>query len=234
MIAQYRNVFLKHFTACLVTLVLSGAWAIGAHAQSTPSNILLQFSTLTASDDTITAIRVPILTADGTTIYKNITLQLVADASGNLTIASGSPAVVPSVAPIVSNFMAGNYIGPSNNSNFLLAISGPGTAMGGATEWSLTSSTGANSCTSPSSATWFVGPLENNPLAARLEKAGITTTAWSYGVGGNPVCNISPAWQPNSLLGFSQTGNALTIVSFTYNGTDHSTPTNQITYTLAP
>ena len=68
-------------------------------------------------------------------------------------------------------------------------------------------------CTYPSSATWYVGPIANSPLAARLKAAGITSTAWSYGVTGGEACYNN--WPDNTLIGLSQTGNKLTIVSFT-------------------
>jgi len=56
----------------------------------------------------------------------------------------------------------------------------------------------------PNTITWFVGPIANNPLvAARLGNAGITSAAWSYGVGNGGSCGF---WRNNSLLDFSQSG----------------------------
>jgi hypothetical protein len=69
-------------------------------------------------------------------------------------------------------------------------------------------------------------------LYSRLKAAGITSTAWSYGVIGSSGCAVdSSDWYPRSLVGLSQTGNTLTIVSFTSGGSDSSTPRDQITYT---
>ena len=184
----------------------------------------------TGSGNTITAVRVPIVTSTGT-IYKNITLLFNVDSSGNLTLASGYPKFVVSAPSITSSFKAGPYVGPTTLcSNMIINIAGPGVAPGGATEWTLAAGSGAGSCTYPDSATWYVGSLATSPLAARLKAAGITSTAWSYGVGGTPY---GGNWGQNSLLGFSQIGRTLTIMSFTSYGKDYSEPVAQITYTLS-
>ena len=215
------------------------AWAPLAQSQlqaqaAGPEYALFQYSSLTGSGNTITASWVPVVTAAGTTIYKNITLQFNVDASGNLTLIAGYPKVIPAPILVVSSFAAGNYASPSTvlSGKGLITVSGPGATDGGATEWSLAASPGADNNTYPSQATWYVGALADSPLANRLKAAGITSTAWSYGVGG--ITFGTAYWASNSLLGFSQIGNQLTIVSFTYGGTDHSTPVDSITYTLLP
>jgi hypothetical protein len=139
-------------------------------------------------------------------------------------------ATAPSVTP-VSSFQAGTYQSPSNimNGEGTITLTGPGASSGGALQWSLAAASGANGYTYPSTATWFVGPSANNPWAARLSKAGITSAAWSYGVGDG-----SPTWGQNDLLGFSQIGNTLMIARFSSGGTDHAAPVDQIIYTLVP
>lgn len=127
-------------------------------------------------------------------------------------------------------------------------VSGPGALDGGASSWSFVSAAGADACTYPNSATWYVGPIASNPVVARLTKVGISSAAWSYGVSGGPTyytrC-LSGAyfsqyhWGPGTLIGVSQTGNAITIASFTdtsvdSRGVDKSAPVDQITYRLVP
>jgi hypothetical protein len=201
-----------------------------------PPYALLEQSTLTGSGDTVTATWVPVVPTSGTTLYKNVTLQFHVDAAGNLTVAALQ--VVPAPMPLVSSFRAGNYEGPSNvgAGKALVTVSGPGVTAGGATEWSLAASPGAWSSTYPVSATWYVGSLAATPLAPRLQAAKITSTAWSYGVVGSQPWTIDAGkWFTNSLIGVSQTGNTLTIVTFTDNNSvDHNTPQDQITYTLKP
>jgi hypothetical protein len=76
-----------------------------------------------------------------------------------------------------------------------------------------------------------LGSLANHPLATRLQNAGITSTAWSYGLAGAYCYNI---WRVNGIVGLSQVGKTLTIASFTVGNTDKSLPVEQITYTLSP
>jgi len=225
----------------LVTAILA-ACASAVHAQSedvaeqstpAPPYALFQDSTITSSGNSITAVRVPVVLT-GKTIYENITLSFAVGSSGNLTLMPGYPKVIPSPVVMTAGFKAGRYVGPSNvfGGTAIIAVSGPGVTSGGATEWSLAAAAGAAGYTYPCSATWYVGPLTSNPLYSRLKAAGITSTAWTYGIIGSSECAVdNNNWDPRSLVGFSQTGNTLTIVSFSTNGADYSTPRDQITYT---
>jgi hypothetical protein len=220
-----------------IVLTSTAAWLSPAVAQTsepaatTPPYALFQYATLTGSNNTINATWLPVVSSTGTTSYVNVTLQFKVSASGALILELGYPKVVPAPTPLVSSFIAGNYVGPSNilSGNAMVTVAGPGITIDGSTEWSLATSSGANGCTYPDSATWYVGPIANSPLAARLQAAGITSTDWSYGVGDSPC---GGEWPANSLLGFSQIGNSLTIVNFTQSGKDYPMPVDQIVYTL--
>lgn len=246
MILFFRKMHSRRWVAgtVLVTAILAThAGAVQAQSEDSlteqsapaPPYALFQNSTITSSGNTITAVRVPVvLTAK--TVYENVTLSFEVDSSGNLTLVPGYPKVVPSPMPVAAGFKAGRYVGPSNvlGGAAIVRVSGPGVTNGGATEWSLAAAAGANVYTYPCSATWYVGPIANNPLYSRLKAAGISSTAWSYGVIGSSGCAAdSNDWYARSLVGLSQTGNTLTIVSFTTAGSDSSTPRDQITYTLA-
>jgi hypothetical protein len=233
----------RRTTRLAMYLLLSSAlWMVTAQAQDsgtslpldspTPPYALFQYSTLTGAGNAVVASWVPVVTTHGT-VYKNVTLLFAADDSGNLTLVPGYPQVGPAPAVLIANFKAGKYVGPSVilSGQAMITVSGPGVAPGGATEWAIAAATGAAGCTYPSTATWYVGPLATSPIVARIQKAGITSTAWSYGVGGSQ-CSTGLAWLADSLLGFSQVGNTITIVSFTHNGTDQAQPVDQITYTL--
>jgi hypothetical protein len=228
-------------------VAVTAAWASVAHAQTDDASTqaltttpysLFQYSTLTGLGNTIFAGRVPVANSTGTTKYYDVTIQFNVDSAGNLTLASGYPKVASSPTLIVSGFKAGKYVGPSNvlSGQAIINVSGPSVTSGGATQWSLAAGSGASVYTYPCSATWYVGPITSNPLYSRLKAAGITSTAWYYGVIGSSGCAPdSGHWYPDSLVGLSQTGNTITIVSFTYAGSqDHSTPQDQITYTPTP
>jgi hypothetical protein len=184
-----------------------------------------QNATITSTTNTINATRVPAVDGQGGVHYWDVNLAFNTDSGGNLTLASGSPVITPSASTNSDGFVAGTY----TNGSEMVTVSGPGVTSGGATQWTLLISTGSG-CTTFSSATWYVGSLANNPLAARLSADGITSTAYSYGIEGGS-CDEGYPWNPDALLGFSQTGNALTVVSFT-NGIDHPTPVGQVAYLL--
>jgi len=204
-----------------------------------PVNAQFQYGTLTATTNSISATYVPITTASGTLTYENLTIpfSLYLDSQGNVEAEAGDITAVPSPLPQTDGFIAGNYVGPGGGTAQLITLSGPGVTSSGATEWSVALSPGATGCTWPQSATFYVGPLEDNPLYARIKAAGITSTAYSYGVSGNQPCTTGNTgaswWETGSLLGFLQTGNTLTIVSFSYAASDDSdVPEDPIPYSL--
>jgi hypothetical protein len=211
-----------------------------ALAAATPAPYAeLQYATLTATTNTVNATMVPVVRTNGTIVYKNLTIpvKVAEDSKGNITITAGTITEAAFPTPATDGFKAGNYAGPGGKSaseSQLITIYGPGVTLSGATEWSIATSPGATGCTYPTTATFYVGSLASNPNYARLKKAGITSTAYSYGTTGTQSCNGGLTWQSNTLIGVSQTGNALNIVSFTYDGTDYATPGGQITYVLLP
>ena len=238
----HRSVRLATFV-----MILSATWVAVTRAQTKSGPYsLFQFATLTGSDNTITVTRVPVITASGNTIYKNVAIQFEVDADGNLTLTPEFPKVIDALPLLVSSFIAGNYVGPGTllGGKATVIINGPGPTAGGAAAWSLTAAPDATQCTYPASATWYVGPIESNPLAARLRRESITSTAWSYGVTGASSCSSSISssvsstidrfWRSGTLIGVSQTGNAVTIASFSEFGGDNSAPRDQITYRLVP
>jgi len=214
----------------LLALSLAVVAGFSAQAQTTTPHSLFEDSTITSSGDSINAIRVPARDANGVLHYWDVTLVFDTDDLGNLTLAAGYPTITPSDNPLTAHFKPGTYVSPSGAK---IVVSGPGVTSGGATEWSLAQS--GTTCSFPYSATWYVGTLTSNPLYARLKRDGITSTAYSYGILGTSASCGSGYWDSGALLGFSQTGNALTIVSFSVSGTDDSsTPGAQITFTYEP
>ncbi len=203
-------------------------------AQSTqgPPRPLFQFSTISGADNVITATRVPVVTGTGAIVYKNVIVRFEAAADGSLTIAEGYPEYVDPPSPLVSSFRAGNYVAPRNivSGQGFITVAGPGVADGGNTQWSISTGTNSNQFTYPSTATFYTGSIDSNPLAERIKKAGLTSTAWSYGFGGTAGVRN---WAPNSLLGFSQIGNTITVASFTdATLVDKSLPVDQVTFTI--
>jgi hypothetical protein len=247
MVVFRKNVYSWRTAACAASITaLMAVCVCTARAQSedllaeqstlAPPYALFQNSTITSSGNSITAVRVPVILV-GKTVYKNITLSFEVDSDGNLTLMPGYPKVIPSPVVMTAGFKAGRYVGPSNvlGGTAIIRVSGPGVTKGGATEWSIAAGAGASGYTYPCSATWYAGPLTSNPLYSRLKAAGITSSAWSYGVIGSSGCVAeSYNWNSRSLVGLSQIGNTLTIVSFTTAGSDSQTPRDQITYTLTP
>ncbi len=220
-----------------LTAALSAAVFVARAQTPQPPYALLEYSTLTGSGNRITATQIPVVTASGVTVYLNATLQFDVDSNGNLTLSPGFPQLSAAPTILASSFKAGRYVGPSTiaNGRAFITVAGPGVSDGGATQWSLSTTTGSDPGTYPRTATWYVGPIASNPYAARLKNAGVTSTAWSYGVSNSP-CREN-TFCTNSLIGVSQIGNTITIVSFSggSNGAlDYVTPTDQITYTLAP
>lgn len=226
--------------SALAGLVLALGAGFGSPADAATPTPYLQDSTIVGSGGTLTITDMPVQTSTGSLVYKDVTIQLNAATNGNVTIAPGFPKEQAAIAPILNNFVAGKYAGPPTlaSGKFLVTVNGPGVGSGGATLWSLTPSGGSSCGTYPQSATWYTGPISSNPLAARLKKAGINSSFYSYGlVGFDPSCAVGnwAFFQAGLLIGVSQAEGSLTIVSFSNaTGTDSQIPTAEITYTLLP
>ena len=186
---------------------------------------------------TLVATCVPVETSTGSIVYQNVTIQFNASTKGGLTLAPGYPQIQPCPSPIPSNFLPGNYVGPPTiaKGKYLVTVRGPVAGPDGQTEWSLVTAKGADTCTVPVTATWYTGPIADNPLAARLKKAGITASNYSYGiVGVKPPCIDSEYdyyFPDGGLIGALQIGDQLQIFNFTYEG-DLKLPDASISYTL--
>jgi hypothetical protein len=227
--------------AIAVAALAVSATLSGVHAQSDESDndeaaaavtayAEFQNATLSGSNNVINVTMLPIVLANGHIVYENLVIPVTVNpTTGKLTLGTMSQAAAPQ--PNADGFKAGNYVGPGGTAGgMLLSLYGPGVTSGGATEWTVATTSGGTGCAYPSTATFYVGSLANNPFASRLKKAGITSTAYSYGVMGSQECSAGDWWENGALVGFSQTGNALNIVSFSYAGSDYNTVQAQITY----
>jgi hypothetical protein len=231
--------------AAVLSLILANIGGVKAQVEDEPEVTMpspyaeFQYSTLTATTNTINATMVPIVLSNGTTVYKNLTIpfkvtETVKGTTTTVTLTAETITEVPSPTPIIGNFIAGTYTGPGGGVKEVVTLTGPSVVSGGATEWTVATSPSATGCTWPTTGTFYVGPITGNPIYARLKKAGITSSVYYYGIlGAANDCFPSNAWYQGSIVGFSQVGSSLNIVSFTNNGTqDQSTPADQITYQL--
>ncbi|MFN7992562.1 MAG: hypothetical protein U0Q18_03130 [Bryobacteraceae bacterium] len=229
------NMSLRRRSVRFAAVLMALAAVSAVHAQ-TPPYAEFQYSTLSGSGNTITATRLPVVATTGIK-YVNVVLQFDVAADGTLTLTPGYPQILPSPAQIISNFLAGNYVGPGGT-GYQTTVFGPGVTSGGATEWSLA---GTTSCAVPATATWYVfgGAMTKNPLYQRLKNAGISAQTYAaygaWGTTGDQACNAGANWRTGTLIALSQTGGGgLAILSFTDNGVDQSQPVDQITYTKNP
>ena len=192
--------------------------------------ILLQYASVVSAANTVTITRAPVTTSTGALIYEDIALQFAVGAGGQITFAFAEPTVVPSPILLVAGFEAGTYVDADfDNMGFVLA--GPGIGVG-VSVWSVTLAATHGTGTTPSNATFWVGPIANSPIAARLKAANITSTNWSYGVLSTQEFYLAN-WALGNLLGFIQVGNTVTVARFTNNtGIDVNVPVDQFSYTL--
>ncbi len=197
-------------------------------ATTAPGTAYLQNATIVGSTNSLSITRLPV-TAGGKTYYWDILLPFDVDTAGN--VSTGMLTAEHSPNLISSAFESGTYHTPSTvfSGKGLITVTGPGVWNGVYTEWTIGAASGANGCTYPATAVFYVSSLSGNPIYARLKKAGISSTAWSYGVGTSSCYNT---WPGNGIIGVSQVGKTLTIASFSYGSTDYSTPVDTITYSL--
>jgi len=80
-------------------------------------------------------------------------------------------------------------------------------------------------------ANWTSGAITGHPHQAKLNAAGITSTAFNWGVmGAAGSGTVSSGWKAGDIIGVIQNGNQLCIVNF---GVDKNADTS-LAFTLCP
>jgi hypothetical protein len=244
-----------------MTIRLAGLLCVGligcgmpAMAQQPPAGPMgpqLQDATIFGRGDTITVRRLPVRTPAGV-VYRDITIKLQVDSSGAVRAdarghGSATPATMPRAATAViahdvtvgqvtetatapevaAPFTAGLYRDDANGGLVRLVNQGKHLFEAFPT-WALASVSGD---TVISAAEWYAGPIRTNPHHALLQRAGVTSDSYSYGV---VDANGSGHFDMGMLIGAVQNGRTLTVVSFHRRGccTYASSPTSEVTYTL--
>lgn len=203
-----------------------------ATAEAATPALLFEDSSVIGIGDTITALRLPVRTANGTFIFKDVTIVLEADSEGNLRWATARPIATLSPPLQTSNVRAGIYASATDKSAGL-RITGPSAiGHGGVAEWAITVAPGKTAGRSPPNPAFFyTGPLSGSPLAARVQRVGLASSQYSFGVIGASQAPF-PGFATNGLIGLRLIGNQLVIAAFSEDGRDHAEPVTEIVYTF--
>jgi len=197
------NINLIAQTALFAGLTLTASMASAA----TPT-AFFQSATITSAGNRIAVSRVPVQDEAGNITYKNVLLDFTVDAAGVLGLADTSPVITPAPTLITSAFKAGNYKDQSGNR---YVLSGPSAIPNSTrTAWSLSLVKSAQA--SQFTMTWATGPIKGHPNESSIVARKITSTAYSWGIGGAQTVSNSnfPFWQwNNNVIGASQVGNQL-------------------------
>ena len=190
-------------TALITSLALTASLATAATPEA-----FFQSATITSAGNRIAVSRVPVQDAAGNITYKNVVLDFTVDAAGVLALADASPVITPAPTLITSAFKAGNYKDQIGNR---YVLSGPSAIPNSTrTAWSLNlvKSTQATQF----SMTWATGPIKGHPNESSIVARKITSTAYSWGIGGAQTVSNSnfPFFNwGNDVIGASQVGNQL-------------------------
>lgn len=214
--------------ACLGTTL--SVWAQTDASTTTPSDsAYFQNATIVGTTNSISITDLPV-TANGKTYYWNLTLPFDVGTYGH--VMTGLLEETKSPIFLDSAFKAGAM---------KIALAGPSVWNNAYTQWTISAASGAYSCTYPDSGAFYVVPsITLNPIYnTRLKPAGITSNASYYGTGSSTLqCSPDLNWPPNGIIGVSQVGSTLKILSFSSwtDGklVDHNSQVDEITYTLVP
>jgi hypothetical protein len=193
-----------------------------------------QGASISAAGGTIVATRVPVQVGTGAPSYFDVTITLTGTAAGGLPAGikvTGTSA--PSQIIETNGFLQGTYKDAADNT---YSVTGPGVGPDGATAWSLTLlSQGPGFPCELFGVAWYTATGANNPEAPRVTAAGITTTAYSFGLSGGASCAGSE-FSNGALIGVAHSGSGITISSFSSIAAgklaDQDSPTS--TWTLTP
>jgi hypothetical protein len=210
----------KKFKVITVALI-AGSAGVTTPA-SAASTVELSYASVYGVNSSVIINRVPIEISPGKVVYKDITINLTADAKGTVTVAPATPKQNFSLVLPVGKFMAGTYVSQDGKSGFVLVGPSPVTGTS-VSEWTI--GTIANKkVPNLAPATFYVGPVAQSPLIARIRAAKITDKEFSYGT----VNSDAPA-DARSLIGVAQLGKQIELADFT-SGPDKPTPVGTVIY----
>jgi hypothetical protein len=222
-----------HFTTATVAILVSG------YAQATLAGdpaLFMQSATIKGAANALTLRRVPAQDADGKITYKDISMRFDVDAFGNVTLNTDSVKITPSPTLKVGEFKQGTYNGyhacdilspPRCDATF--KVGSPGVGSGGRISGSIQRISGRDD--DEFSASWTSGPIAGHPHEAKLNEAGITSTAYNWGVMGTAGSHTqNSGWKAGDIIGAVQAGGNLTLVNFANDNKADST----LAFTLCP
>jgi hypothetical protein len=183
----------------MACFVVSGQGA-GLSAQKA----LFQWAVAHGVENRATFDRVPVVAGNGSTKYYDVLLAFNVDAGGKLTLNPTASRIALSPTVLVGAFKPGEY----ENDGCRFVVGAPGLTADGRAIGSI----GLDEFCGEFNATWVSGPIAGHPNEAALRAAGISSTAFSWGVMGDETGRSN--WSSGDLIGVAQSGSNLTIVNF--------------------
>jgi hypothetical protein len=191
---------------------------IGAASASaaTPAAQLHNAFLINAQDARLNLNRVPVTDSNGVVKYFDIALGFNVAANGTLSINPSLTKFTPSPNLITGAFKPGRYSNTIAGQWCVYHLGSPAPVGGSRTAGSLTSE-GSSDCAL--AIDWVTGPVQGHPDQARLQQAGITTNAYSWGTLGTVGDDFTYlGWRSGHLVGVVQTGNSFVVRNY---GTDN-------------
>ncbi len=216
------------------SLIVFASLLLGfSHAQVSLAapTIYMQSATINGASNVVTISRVPVQNGAGVITYKDISMSFIVDTNGNITFNNAALKIVASPLLNVGAFKPGTYHGYAvgTSPTFTFKVGAPGVGTGGRISGSISRITART--WDIFNASWTSGPIAGHPHQAKLTAAGITATAYNWGImgtAGQGTCE--GGWCAGHIIGAIQDGTQLSIFNF---GTDNKAD-HQLTFDLCP
>jgi hypothetical protein len=224
---------------------LIAATAVGLVSAYAPASlgvepaIFMQSATISGAGNALTLGRVPVKDANGKITYKDISMLFTVDNAGNVTLDPQSVSITSSPPLNAGTFKPGHYRGykacneADCKGDFTVGTGGGngGRISGSIQRINIFQGAGSADISDVFNASWTSGPINGHPDEAKLKAAGITSTAYSWGVMGTAgAFTKGSGWRAGDIIGAIQTGNQLTLVNF---GDDNKSDAS-LTFDLCP
>jgi hypothetical protein len=203
--------------------VLVAAACLASSTAMSEPQAFFETALMNGVGNTVSLLQVPVQTATGKIVYRDVEIVFSVAANGKLKVASTAITDSPTIKS--GSFVAGTYVN-GTNSAARFVLSGPSIDAGGRTTWSIT---GTSQCAF--TAGWTSGPVSGHPQQQRLKKAAIPYAGYSYGTSGTSACFPPTFFSQGHLIGAAGSATGLTLFSYTDDDGDHAAPVGQISFT---
>lgn len=199
-------------------VLLAAALAGSAEA----ADFRLDDALVTGSGKQIALSRLPFVQADGSVVYRDVTITLGVGPGNTVTVV-GTPRTTASVDLLGGALTPGRYRVSGASPELVMRLVGPAQGANNRPMWSLIGEKVGQQMN------FYTGGFKGHPLQKRIERAAIVWSGQAFGSTSRNTSLDGWYFDERQLVAIQPLGRAISLMSYSYNGADATYPLRTVT-----